>query len=139
MHPGDDIVFRKTVEYRLTSRKTVAVTGVSDTEHSEPGSPAGGSDQGELSDRDTPQDEGLDQELSEEANYRETIKGVRSFMGWHQILDFDSSSPSSLEPSLPGKYPSSYRQMNGFAESWKSLTSPWLTVIHRGLMKVLDC
>ena len=51
----------------LTSRKTVAVTGVSDSDdepHSEPGSPAGGSDQSELSDRDTPKDEGLDQELS---------------------------------------------------------------------------
>ena len=32
-----------------------------------------------------------DQELSEESTYRETIRGVRSFMGWHQI-EFDSVS-----------------------------------------------
>ena len=33
-----------------------------------------------------------DQELSEESTYRETIRGVRSFMGWHQIPEFDSVS-----------------------------------------------
>ena len=32
--------------------------------------------------------------FSEDANYRETIRGVRSFMGWHQIPDFDSASSS---------------------------------------------
>ena len=31
---------------------------------------------------------------SEEASYRETIRGVRSFMGWHQIPDYDSASSS---------------------------------------------
>ena len=35
-----------------------------------------------------------DQDLSEDANYRETIRGVRSFMGWHQIPDYDSTSSS---------------------------------------------
>ena len=95
----------------LTSRKTV--TGVSDSNdelHSEPGSPDGVTDQVELSDRDTSKDEGLDQELSEEANYRETIRGVRSFMGWHQIPHFDSSSSSlddnpfaSVRAQLTGK------------------------------------
>ena len=29
---------------------------------------------------------------SEEANYREMMRGMRYFMGWHQISDFDSSS-----------------------------------------------
>ena len=66
--------------------------------HTELDSPAGGSDQGELSDRDTPKDEGLDQELSEEANYRKTIRGVRSFMGWHQTPDFDSLSSLDDNP-----------------------------------------
>ena len=43
-------------------------------------------------------DDKVDQDLPEEANYRETIRGVRSFMGWHQIPDFDStSSVSSLD------------------------------------------
>ena len=35
-----------------------------------------------------------DQDLSEDANYRETIRGVRSFMGWHQIPNYDSTSSS---------------------------------------------
>ena len=32
-------------------------------------------------DRDLPREEAADQELSEEANYRETMRGIRSFMG----------------------------------------------------------
>ena len=50
--------------------------------------PASLNAQGELPE-DSP-----DQDLSEEANYRETIGGVRSFMGWHQIPDFDCASSS---------------------------------------------
>ena len=43
-------------------------------------------EKGKVSDQDTamPEQE-LDQQLSDEQNYRETIKGVRSFMGWHQL------------------------------------------------------
>ena len=33
-----------------------------------------------------------DQDLSEDANYRETIRGARSFMGWHQIPDYDNTA-----------------------------------------------
>ena len=63
------------VDRSLTSKKTLAATttGVPDSDDempSDPGSPAGGSDRDILSDRDMPKDEGLDQELSEEANYR---------------------------------------------------------------------
>ena len=65
-----------------------------DDQHSELVSPVGVSDPDKLSDKDTPEDEELDQELSEEASYQETMRGVRSFMGWHQIPDFDSSSSS---------------------------------------------
>ena len=54
----------------------------------EPVSPASANAQGELPEDTT------DHDLSEEANYRETIRGVRSFMGWHQIPDFDSASSS---------------------------------------------
>ena len=39
-----------------------------------------------------------DQELSEEASYRETIRGVRSFMRWHKITEFDSVSSSDDNP-----------------------------------------
>ena len=38
-------------------------------------------------DRDLPRD----QELSEEASYRETMRGVRSFMGWHKIPEFEQT------------------------------------------------
>ena len=54
----------------------------------EPASPASVHIQGEL-----PQDS-TDQDLSEDAKYRGTIRGVRSFRGWHQIPDYDSASSS---------------------------------------------
>ena len=38
----------------------------------------------------------VDQELSAEQTYKETICGVRLFMGLHQVPEFDSS-PSSLD------------------------------------------
>ena len=61
-------------------------TGESDSEAEvagEPVSPASIHVQGELPEEST------DQDLSEDANYRETIREVRSFMGWHQIPDYD--------------------------------------------------
>ena len=82
-------------------------TGVSDSEDeiwSEPESPDVVSDLKVLSDKDPAKDDELDQELSEKANYWETIRGMHSFMAWHQIPDFDSSS-SSLDD-------------NPFASSW---------------------
>ena len=118
------------VDQSLTFRKTIAAanTGVSDSEddlHSKPESPAAVSDQGDLSDRNTPKDKELGKELSEEANYRETMRGVRLFMCWYQIPDFDSSSSSLapllvLEPSPLGRYRSNYQQMSGFAQSLKN-------------------
>ena len=57
---------------------------------SEPGSPADDNFRYSSPDKD---DSG-DQELSEEASYREMIRGVRSFMGWHKIPEFDSVSSS---------------------------------------------
>ena len=64
-----------------------------DDQRSEPGSPDGVTeDQGKLSDRNMAREEELDQELSEETNYRDTMRGVKSFMGWHQLLEFDTSS-----------------------------------------------
>ena len=35
---------------------------------------------------------------SEEASYRETIRGVRSFMGWHKVPEFESVSSSEDNP-----------------------------------------
>ena len=56
-------------------------------------------EEGEVSDLDSasPDREELlntDQELSAEHTYRETIRGVRSFLGWSQVLEFDSASSS---------------------------------------------
>ena len=54
---------------------------------SEPGSPVDGNIRD--GSPDLTRYESADQELSEESTYRETIRGVRSFMGWHQIPEFD--------------------------------------------------
>ena len=67
------------------------LAGESDSEaevDGEPASPASVHVQDELPEGSA------DQDLSEDANYKETIRGVRSFMGWHQIPDYDSTSSS---------------------------------------------
>ena len=61
---------------------------------SEPGSPAGDDFRYGSPDKDV----SGDQERSEEASYRETIRGVRSFMGWHKIPEFNSVSSSDDNP-----------------------------------------
>ena len=79
------------LDQSLSGVRTVEIDGESESEPEldrEPASPATSNTQGELPEDST------DQDLSEEANYRETIRGVRSFMGWHQIPDFDSASSS---------------------------------------------
>ena len=45
-------------------------------------------------DRDVPRDE-ADQEPTEESNYRETMRGVRSFMNWHKIPEFETVSSAA--------------------------------------------
>ena len=75
----------------LSGGRTVEIAGESESEPEldrEPASPTSANAQGELPEDFTYQD------LSEEANYRQTIRGVRSFMGWHQIPDFESASSS---------------------------------------------
>ena len=74
------------------------ITG-SDSEEelqSEPGSPIDGNVQD--CSPDLTRDESADQELYEESTYRETIRGMRSFMGWHQIPEFDSVSFADDNP-----------------------------------------
>ena len=61
-------------------------------------------DEGELSDRESIQgQEGIegDQELSAEQSYRETLRGVRSFMAWTDIPKFDSASSSQSSSDNP--------------------------------------
>ena len=79
------------LDQSLPGGRTVEIASESESEPEldrEPSSPASVNVQGELPEDSTNQD------LSEEANYRKTIRGVRSFMGWHQIPDFDSASSS---------------------------------------------
>ena len=44
----------------------------------------------------------MDQELTAEQNYRETLRGVRSFMAWNDISEFDSSSGSQDDNPFTG-------------------------------------
>ena len=52
-------------------------------------------------DRDVPRDE-ADQEPTEEANYRETMRGVRSFMNWHKIPEFETVSSAAANNPFAG-------------------------------------
>ena len=70
---------------------------------SEPGSP----DDGKIRDGspDLTRAESADQELSEDSTYRETIRGVRSLMGWQQISEFNIVS-STDDLTIAEGYPS---------------------------------
>ena len=52
-------------------------------------------------DRDVPRDE-ADQEPTEEANYRETMRGVRSFMNWHKNREFETVSSAADDNLFAG-------------------------------------
>ena len=80
----------------LTGGRVVQSTSGSESEddHSEASSLLEGNFQDGSPDRELTRDESTDQELSEEASYRETIRGVRSFMGWHKVPEFESVSSS---------------------------------------------
>ena len=70
---------------------------------SEPGSPVDGNIRD--GSPDLTRNESADQELSEESTYRETIRGMRSFMGWHQIPEFDSVSSADNNPFAGSRAP----------------------------------
>ena len=59
-------------------------------------------EEGELS--DNPELE-LEQTVSEEQTYRETMRGIRSYMGWSHVPDVDSSNPSDDNPFARPKAP----------------------------------
>ena len=87
------------LDQSLSGGRSAEITGESESEaemDGEPASPASANAQGELPEDST------DQDLSEEANYRETIRGVRSFMGWHQIPEFDSATSSLDDDPFSG-------------------------------------
>ena len=61
----------------------------------------------EAEEGDFSEDPEFEQELptSEEQTYRETMRGIRSFMGWSHIPDMDSSNPSDDNPFAGPKAP----------------------------------
>ena len=54
----------------------------------------------------------VDQELSAEQTYRETLRGVRSFMAWNGIPEFDSSSSSQDDNPFAGSQTSHTGKMS---------------------------
>ena len=85
----------------LTGPRAAQCTSGSESEdeqHSETGSLLEGNYRDRSPARDLTRDESTDQELSEEAGYREIIGGVRSFMGWHKVPEFESVSSSDDNP-----------------------------------------
>ena len=78
-------------------------------------------EEGELS--DVEQDMSLteaDQMLSEEQNYRETMSGVRSFMGWTHIPEVDSALLSSEDNpfAAPKQQPAGKTSVNLPTDEW---------------------
>ena len=59
-------------------------------------------EEGELSDELDATITDPDQSLSEEQSYRETMRGIRSYMGWTHILDIDSNAGSSDDNPFAG-------------------------------------
>ena len=52
-------------------------------------------------DRDASRDD-PDSEPTEEANYRETMRGVRSFMNWHKVREFETVSSTADDNPFAG-------------------------------------
>ena len=59
-------------------------------------------EEGELSDEHDVSFTDPDQSLSEEQSYRETMRGIRSYMGWGHIPDMDSGTKSSDDNPFAG-------------------------------------
>ena len=106
-HPPSDRPFTSTGSFSPTSqkgRKDSISSLYSDTQSQLSDTPPVELfvEEGDLSD-----DQEFDQELptSEEQTYRETMRGIRSFMGWSHIPDMDSSNPSDDNPFAGPKAP----------------------------------
>ena len=59
-------------------------------------------EEGELSDEQDATITDPDQSLSEEQSYRETMRGIWSYMGWTHILDIDTTAGSSDDNPFAG-------------------------------------
>ena len=62
-------------------------------------------EEGELSDDQEANISDQEQSLSEEQSYRETMRGIRSFMGWDHIPDIDSGTTTSEDNPFAGPKP----------------------------------
>ena len=91
---GPEVLLTSTCRAALHAE--ITGTDIKEELQSEPSSPVDGNVRDGSS--DLTRDESADQELSEESSYRETITDVRSFMGWHQIPEFDSVSSADDNP-----------------------------------------
>ena len=59
-------------------------------------------EEGELSDEQEANLSDQEQSLSEEQSYRETMRGIRSYMGWQRIPDTDSGATTSEDNPFAG-------------------------------------
>ena len=59
-------------------------------------------EEGELSDDQDMTGLDQDQPQSQEQTYRETMRGIRSFMGWFHVPDIDSSANTSEDNPFAG-------------------------------------
>ena len=59
-------------------------------------------EEGELSEDQEANLSDHDQSLSEEQSYRETMRGIRSYMGWNHIPDIDSGATTSEDNPFAG-------------------------------------
>ena len=85
--------------------------------------------EGELSDDEDATITDPDQALSEEQTYRETMRRIRSFMGWTHIPDIDSSAdkldnnpfagPKKTELDINGRLP--FSQLGGRGSPVRSI------------------
>ena len=85
-------------------------------------------EEGDMSD-----DQDFEQELptSEEQTYRETMRGIRPFMGWSHIPEVDSSNPSDDNPFAGPKAPAPSKiSVQMPTEDWlcRKLSKPNLTM-----------
>ena len=98
------------VAYQVTSKSTATTRGQSissmDTDSDSDLSDRPPVDlfveEGELSDPDQDPSTDPDQILSEEQTYRETLRGIRSYMGWNQIPDVESTTATGDDNPFAG-------------------------------------
>ena len=78
-------------------------------------------EEGELSDQDPDATADPDQTLSEDQSYRETLWGIRSYMGWNlQLLQGMITPLQDHVLSQRARYLSVYLLMTGFVKRWPS-------------------